>query len=142
VPLLHKGGHPVLRVVFDTNTVISALLFAGGRLAWLRQHWREGGSVPLVSRATASELTLILSYPKFRLSHEDCMELLGTYLPYCVTVVLVEKCPIICRDSNDQPFLDLAQSGKADILVTGDRDLLALSGQTPFSIMTPENFRF
>jgi putative PIN family toxin of toxin-antitoxin system len=70
------------------------------------------------------------------------MELLGTYLPYCVTVVLVEKCPIICRDSNDQPFLDLAQSGKADVLVTGDRALLALSGQTPFSIMTPENFRF
>ena len=37
---------PALRVVFDTNTVVSALLFASGDLAWLRQHWREGGLHP------------------------------------------------------------------------------------------------
>ena len=41
----------------------------------------------------------------------------------------------------DQLFLDLAQSGKADILVTGDDDLLALAGQTVFVIETPEEYR-
>jgi putative PIN family toxin of toxin-antitoxin system len=127
--------------VFDTNTVVSALFFADGRLAWLRQHWHEEGSVPLVSRATAAELTRILSYPKFQLSLEDRFELLGGYLPYCETVELVEKCPTVCRDLNDQPFLDLAQSGKAGLLVTGDKDLLALAGQTVFSVETPEDFR-
>jgi hypothetical protein len=47
----------------------------------------------------------------------------------------------VCRDKNDQQFLDLAQSGKADLLVTGDRDLLALSGQTSFLIETPQAYR-
>ncbi|MGC1463608.1 MAG: putative toxin-antitoxin system toxin component, PIN family [Terracidiphilus sp.] len=130
-----------MRVVFDTNTVISALLFASGSLAWLRQHWREGGSIPLVYRATAAELTRVLSYPKFRLSPEDRIELLGDYLPYCETVKLLEKCPVLCRDTNDQPFLDLAQSGNADLLITGDYDLLALTGQTSFLIETPNAYR-
>jgi putative PIN family toxin of toxin-antitoxin system len=129
------------RVVFDTNTVVSALLFTNGRLAWLRPHWRDGGCLPLISRATAAELTRVLGYPKFRLSPEDRIELLGDYLPFCQTVESVGKCPLVCRDANDQPFLDLAESGKADLLVTGDQDLLALAGQTAFLIETPEAYR-
>jgi putative PIN family toxin of toxin-antitoxin system len=136
-----EGRHAVPRVVFDTNQVVSALSFAGGRLAWLRQHWREGGSVPLASRATAAELTRVLSYPKFRLSPQDRIELLGDYLPYCETVEPAEKCSTACRDPNDQPFLDLAQNGKAGLLITGDQNLLALAGQTAFLIETPEDYR-
>ncbi len=130
-----------LRVVFDTNTVISALLFANGRLAWLRAHWREGRSTPLISRSSAEELTRVLGYPKFRLSAPDRLELLGDYLPYCETIEPGDKCPVVCRDANDQPLLDLAQSGKADVLVTGDDDLLALAGQAAFIIESPEAFR-
>jgi putative PIN family toxin of toxin-antitoxin system len=116
-------------------------LFASGGLAWLRHHWREGGSIPLVSNATTAELTRVLGYPKFKLSPEDRIELLGDYLPYCEPVKLSEKCPVACRDTNDQRFLDLAQSGNADLLVTGDRDLLALTGQTSFLIETPNAYR-
>jgi len=47
----------------------------------------------------------------------------------------------VCRDANDQPFLDLALNGHADLLVSGDQDLLALSGQTEFLIETPEAYR-
>jgi uncharacterized protein len=129
------------RVVFDTTTVLSTLLFADGRLAWLRRHWRDGGSTPLVSRATAAELTRVLGYPKFRLSQDDRRELLAEYLPYCEVIELTEECVSICRDENDQPFLDLAQSGKADLLVSGDQDLLALAEQTTFLIETPEAYR-
>jgi putative PIN family toxin of toxin-antitoxin system len=125
------------RVVFDTATVVSALLFANGRLAWLRQHWRDGGSMPLISRATVAELTRVLAYPKFRLSQDDRRELLAEYLPYNEVIELTEECVSACRDENDQPFLDLAQSGKADLLVSGDQDLLALAGQTTFLIETP-----
>lgn len=141
MPLLFEGRRPDPRVVFDTNTVVSALLFAGGRLAWLRQHWHEGGSVPLISRATAAELTRVLSYPRFQLSPEDRIELLGNYLPYCETVEPAEKYPTVCRDANDQPFIDLAHCGKADLLMTGDKDLLALAGETSFLIETPEVYR-
>jgi putative toxin-antitoxin system toxin component, PIN family len=129
------------RVVFDTTTVVSALLFANGRLAWLRQHWREEGCTPLLSRATAAELTRVLGYPKFRLSQDERRELLAEYLPYCEVIELTEKCDLICRDINDQPFLDLAQSGKADLLISGDQDLLVLASQTGFLIETPEAYR-
>jgi uncharacterized protein len=129
------------RVVFDTTTVVSALLFANGRLAWLRQHWRESGCVPLISRVTAAELTRVLRYPKFGLSPNDARELLAEYLPHCEVIELAERCAVVCRDANDQFFLDLAQGGRADLLVTGDQDLLALARQTTFLIETPEAYR-
>jgi len=129
------------RVVFDTTTVVSALLFRNGRLAWMRPHWRERGCEPLISRATAAELTRVLRYPKFGLSPNDCRELLAEYLPYCELIDPAERCASICRDVNDQPFLDLAQSGRADLLISGDEDLLSLAGQTTFLIETPEAYR-
>jgi len=130
-----------LRVVFDTTTVVSSLLFSDGRLAWLRRHWHERGCIPLISRDTAAELTRVLRYPKFRLTAEDYRELLGDYLPYCEVIELAARCPSVCRDANDQPFLDLAQSGKADLLISGDQDLPTLAGRTRFLIETPEAYR-
>jgi putative PIN family toxin of toxin-antitoxin system len=130
-----------LRVVFDTNTVLSALLFSQGEIAWLRAFWREGRSIPLISSAAASELTRVLAYPKFGLSPDDCIELLSDYLPFCQTVIIAKVCPVNCRDKNDQPFLNLAHSGRAHVLVTGDKDLLALAGKTSFVIESPESFR-
>jgi putative PIN family toxin of toxin-antitoxin system len=129
------------RVVFDTTIVVSALVFANGRLTWLRQHWRERGCVPLISRATAAELTRVLGYPKFHLSSDDRRELLAEYLPNCEIIKVTRRCKLVCRDANDQPFLDLAQGGKADLLVSGDRDLLALAGETRFLIETPAAYR-
>jgi putative PIN family toxin of toxin-antitoxin system len=128
-------------VVFDTTVVVSALLFTSGRLAWLRAHWRAGDALPLASRATIEELTRVLRYPKFQLSSENRDELLAEYLPYCEIVKVTRKSKLSCRDKNDQPFLDLAESGNADLLVTGDRDLLALAGRTRFFIETPAAYR-
>lgn len=128
------------RVVFDTNVVLSALLFHG-RLSWLVGHWQAGDCVPLVSHATAEELARILAYPKFRLTADEQLEALASYIPYCEAVGIANSCSVLCRDAKDQPFLDLAQSGKADLLVTGDEDLLALAGQTAFVIESPEEYR-
>jgi putative PIN family toxin of toxin-antitoxin system len=128
------------RVVFDTNVVLSALLFHG-RLSWLVGHWQAGNCVPLVSHETAAELTRILAYPKFRLTAEEQLEALANYIPYCEAVGIAKSCPVLCRDAKDQPLLDLAQSGRADLLVTGDEDLLVLAGQTEFVIETPEEYR-
>ena len=128
---------PLRRVIFDTNIVLSALLFPAGRLAWLRSHWSQRIAVPLVSPATVRELTRVLNYSKFRLSEQHRVEALALYLPYCESHNPASKCLIQCRDPKDQPFLDLAVSGRADLLVTGDEDLLALAGQMAFLIETP-----
>lgn len=129
------------RAVFDTNTVISALFFARGRVSWLRDHWRSLACTPLVSPVTAQELVRVLGYPKFRLDENDRDELLSDYLPFCEIVKAPTPCPQQCRDADDQPFLDLAFGGRADVLVSGDKDILALVGQTRFAIQTPENYR-
>lgn len=132
-------GHPLLRIVFDTNVVLSALLFTHGRLNWLVGHWQAGNCVPLVARATAQELQRILAYRKFQLTADEQLETLYSYIPFCEVVEIANSCPVSCRDAKDQPFLDLAHCGKADVLVTGD--LLALAGQTGFVIESPEAYR-
>jgi putative PIN family toxin of toxin-antitoxin system len=129
------------RVVFDTTVVLSALVFDGGQLTWLRAHWRDGGCIPVASRDTVAELVRILEYRKFRLTTEQRHELLADYLPFCEIVDVTKKCSVVCRDAKDQPFLDLAHSGKADALVSGDRDLLVLAGQTKFLIESPDAYR-
>lgn len=126
-----------LRVVFDTNTVVSALVFEG-RLQWLRQAWRNERLIPLVSRATITELIRVLAYPKFRLSHEEIELLLADYLPYAEVVDIADARETIpCPDPDDQMFLDLAIAGGADGLVSGDRHLLDLVSVVPFEILTP-----
>jgi len=56
------------RAVFDTNVVVSALLFGQGRVSWLRTSFRSGSVVPIVSRATVQELVRVLEYPKLALN--------------------------------------------------------------------------
>jgi len=126
------------RVVLDTNVVLSALLFSQGRLAPLRLAWQQASLHPIVSKPTVEEFVRALTYPKFKLSLEDQRELLGDYLPYCTTVRMPAKphgTPP-CRDTYDVPFLQLAIVGKADYLVTGDKDLLSLSGRIRCPIIT------
>ncbi len=130
------------RVVLDTNIVLSALVFAQGRLVSLRHAWQQERCKPLVSSATVAELVRALAYPKFSLTADEQQELLADYLPYCNTVRMPAKPPRtpICRDPCDLPFLQLAVAGKTDYLVTGDRDLLALAGKFARAIITADQF--
>jgi len=129
-----------MRVVFDTNIVLSAMLFRSGRLAWLREHWHSGDVTPLASNATVAEFRRILAYAKFGLQNLYQLEALAYYVTACTMLDPSEPCPNLCRDAKDQVFLDLAQSGKADVLVKGDADLLVLAGQTDFVIETPQAY--
>jgi len=137
-----------LRLVFDTNSVVSALLFDKGHLAWLRTFWRRSEHQPLASKATVQELIRVLAYPKFKLEEQEIKALLADYLPFVESVtlpsniLLENKQPLPrCRDTKDQMFIELASAGKADVLITGDADLLSMADACPFSIETPANFR-
>lgn len=127
-------------VVIDTNLVLSALVFAKGRLAPLRHAWQHGACIPLVSQATAAELIRVLAYPKFKLAATEREELLADYLPHCRSVRIPARLPKLpqCRDANDQIFIELAAVGKADWLVTGDKDLLVLAPEFGQRIVTAE----
>ncbi len=120
-----------VRAVLDTNVVLSALVFRGGDAGQLRLAWQQGLVLPLVSTVTVQELLRVLAYPKFRLSQAEQDELLADYLPFAETVRIPQPPPLVpeCRDALDLPFMHLAVAGKAQVLVSGDRDLLAIAAE-------------
>lgn len=130
-----------LRVVLDSNVLISALLF-GGRVGELHAHWRAGRIVPLVSKATFAELRRVLAYPKFRLTPAEIVLLVEEeFLPWAEVVEVPPSAdPPRCRDPHDEKFLHLAAAGRADCLVTGDADLLVLQRHGKTAIITVNVF--
>lgn len=133
-----------MRVVFDTNTVASALIFSKGRLSWLRDHWQGGQVTPLVSKETADEIIRVLSYPKFKLGKDEIQSLLADYLPFAEIVVVDSSTTSPqCRDVDDQMFIDLAINGKAKVLVSGDSDLLEMEigPEIDLAIVAPAQYR-
>lgn len=118
------------RAVLDTNVVLSALLFGGARAAQVRAAWMDGRFIPLASAATAQELVRVLAYPKFKLTASEQQDLLADYIPWIQVVRIPDPPPATppCRDPFDLPFLHLAIAGRADVLVSGDKDLLVLAG--------------
>ncbi len=130
-----------MRAVFDTNVVVSALVF-GGRLRWLRRAWASGAVTPIVCRETTVELLRVLTYPKFRLDAADREALLADYLPFAETASLpspLPELPVACRDRDDAVFLHLAIASGADLLISGDHDLTVLA--TAYPVASPESLR-
>jgi putative PIN family toxin of toxin-antitoxin system len=130
-----------LRVVFDANVVASTLLFRNSRLHWLREHWQSEQCDPLISKSSVEELQRIFLYSKFKMENELKMELLSLYLSSCEVIHVNKACTVKCRDAKDQKYLNLAVAGNADVLVTGDEDLLILKNELPFSIEMPAEYK-
>jgi putative PIN family toxin of toxin-antitoxin system len=140
-----KPATSTLRVVIDTNVLLSALVFTGGTMARFRGLWESGKITPYTSKEATKELMRVLAYKKFKLSSQDQDGLLADYLPYAqvadVLFVVPPNLPI-CRDPLDQMFLKLAAASKSDVLITGDQDLLVLANEPnlPFQIQKPVDF--
>jgi putative PIN family toxin of toxin-antitoxin system len=127
------------RWVLDTNVILSALVRPGGTVGRLRLAWQARFFIPLCSQITTAELIRVLAYPKFRLTPDEQHDLLADYLPWVEAVQMPNAPPPVpaCRDRSDMPFLELAFAARADALVTGDADLLALSSACDLSIIAP-----
>ena len=115
-----------MRVVLDTNVVVSAVLFGGqpGRLLTL---WQAGRIRPYASRLIVAEYLHVLAYPRFELTQAEIEYLLyRQILPY---FELVDPGPgpvVILQDPSDDAFLYCAAAAKADAIVSGDPHLLDL----------------
>lgn len=128
------------RFVLDTNVVVSALLLkqSVSRQAFDRAF--ELGQV-LLSWATISELNDVLSRERFDkyVLEEERKQFLAAFVR---EVILIEVTKTIteCRDPKDNKFLELAVSGNALCIVSGDKDLLVLHPFRGISILTPQSF--
>ena len=129
-----------MRAVFDTNVVVSALVF-GRRLAWLRQAWASGTVSPVVCRTTTDELLRVLRYPKFRLSAPECRILLEDFLPYAEIASPPDAAiSVSIRDRDDAVFLRLALATQVP-LVSGDADVAVLRAMAPIPIWSVAELR-
>ena len=129
-----------MRVVLDTNAVVSALLFSGvsSKLVSL---WQNGLITPLLSREILDEYLRVLSYPKFELSEEEIKELIQEeILPFAEVVKPKRRLRVVRRDPSDNKFLECAVAGKASVIISGDKDLLSLGRYRQIRIQSPAQF--
>jgi putative PIN family toxin of toxin-antitoxin system len=135
-----KGLAKRVRVVLDTNVLVSALLFTG-KASKLVPLWRARRIVLLVSKRIIQEYLCVLSYPKFSLTDLEIQTLFHEeILPFIEVVKIAKPFPLTCRDPADDHFLACAATGRADALVSGDADLLSLRKVGRCPILTLETF--
>jgi putative PIN family toxin of toxin-antitoxin system len=130
-----------MKVVLDTNVVISALLHQGPTRRFL-ELWRTRKIKPQVSQAILDEYVRVLHYPKFGFGAETAAEILEeNLLPWLSKVEeYAGKLEYSSKDKSDDLFLRAAFGGKVEALVSGDPHLTTLNGKYPFAILTPGAF--
>jgi putative PIN family toxin of toxin-antitoxin system len=128
------------RIVADTNCLVSRLLLPSSVPGRAIRRVIDHG-ILLVSEATMNELADVLSRSKFDryISLEDrqtFLRLLGRIAKFVPSVYAVRE----CRDPKDDKFLEVGLSGKADLILTGDADLLTLNPWHGVAILSPASY--
>lgn len=125
------------RIVVDTNVLISRLLIADSMPALAVRMARRNGRL-LISDATMFELAEVLNRPK-----------LGRYVTLTERqhflrelfrigeLVAIIRTVRECRDPKDDKFLEVALNGRADVIITGDADLLGMNPWQGIEILSP-----
>ncbi|MFN3758906.1 MAG: putative toxin-antitoxin system toxin component, PIN family [Algoriphagus aquaeductus] len=129
-----------IRVIFDSNCIVSALLSPDSMVANSFRKALELG-VLLTSNECYEELLEVLQRPKFKKYYsEEDLKFFQKILTQELRFQKVTSQVTLCRDPMDNKFLGLALDGKADFLVTGDKDLLTLERFQSTQIITPRDF--
>ncbi len=129
-----------LRFVFDTNVFVSTVLVPNGKAQQAFIKADQNGYY-LLSAATLEELRDVLYREKFDkyITDAERTRFLSQLLEKS-TVIPITESITVCRDPDDDKFLELAVSGNADYLVSGDDDLLAVHPFREIPILRPAEF--
>lgn len=129
-----------LRIVLDTNIFISGLLLSASKAQQVFDQVTES-QILLMSDSTFVEIYQTFIRSKFDkyVSLEKRLNFIGS-LRQKAEIVNVTETITICRDAKDNKFLELAVSGKADLIITGDQDLLVLNPFKNIEIITVNEF--
>ena len=135
------------RIVLDTNVCLDLFVFRDPR--WVRLHAAlKDGSVEAITRDDCRmEWSIVLRYPHLKLDDAARTQVAAEFdsLIRCTPMPELNDAAVklpICKDKDDQKFLELSRDIKADVLITKDKALLKLARKTRrdglFAIMTPE----
>lgn len=130
---------PGLRVVLDTNVLVSGLAYPGSVPGRIVTAWRQDGLEVALSRYILDELVRVLPrLPRIRMTPAEIRDLADSFMFLADIVEPDGTQEPKLRDPADQPVLLTLLAARADYLITGDKDLLALASQYP--ILTPSEF--
>lgn len=129
-----------MRVIFDNNVLISSVLLENS-VPDKALTKAEADFTILCSEPIFNELVAKLCLPKFDkyVSIQVRKQVLKYFAQKALFIEPTEEITI-CRDPKDNKFLELAIAGKADCIVTGDRDLLVLNPFRGIKIISPSDF--
>ena len=132
-----------MRAVLDTNVLVSAILSPTGPPDLILQAWRRGAFELITSAPLLMELRGVLGRPRIakrlRRQPAEVATFLSDFSENALVVTPEEELHVVQRDPADNRVLEAAVAGKADFVVSGDEDLLALSYEG-VSIVTPARF--
>ena len=131
----------IKKVVFDTNVYISFLLSSKGSILELYESWKSNKLLVCCSNDIYNEVKRALKYPKFKkyCKAEEIESLLDRIEVFC-RFFSSKNYLKVCKDPDDDKFINLALDAGADCIITGDRDLLELEEFQGIKILSPKEF--
>jgi uncharacterized protein len=134
-----------MRVVLDTNVIVSGLRAGLQPPAQILDLWSEGKIDVLASDATITELERVLNYPRIRqltgFTDDQIRRFIEQFEQECLLINPEVEVEVVTQDPTDNIFLSLAVAGAAEYIVSGDRKhLLPLKSYQGIKIVTPALF--
>lgn len=129
-----------MKVVLDTNVLVSALLIPGSVPGRILQRFRDGLFTLVISGKILEEYGEVLNRPRFGLVPEKIDILLKEIESRSLVVIPLKRHRAVPADPDDNEFVDVAVQGKADFIVTGDAHLLDLTSFRSVAIVSPTEF--
>jgi uncharacterized protein len=124
-------------VTFDSGIWISALEYGGVPRQAIE--YADAEDQMLLCVEIENEVVRIMA-KKFGRAPDSIRRRMAELSNAAIWVVVTGKLSGICRDPNDDFILECAETGKADLIVTGDKDLLSLKTYRAINIFTPRQY--
>lgn len=133
-----------MRVVVDTNIVVSRYVAPHGVVAQIVERWRQQAFELVVSEPILSEFQRVLAYERIRARHRmddaGILELIEDFREFAILVEPTETVNVVKDDPDDNKFIECAQAGGAECIVSSDLHLLALKQYRGIQILSPAAF--
>jgi hypothetical protein len=134
----------MIRAVVDTNTLISGIISPLGASAQIVRRWQRGDFLLVTSPALLVELRRVLHYPRVadRLgwSDDERLQFMKNFQTLAVITPGELELPGLTRDPKDDPVVACAVEGEAEVIVSGDQDLLTLGTYGDVRVVRPSEF--
>lgn len=133
-----------MRVVLDTNVVVSRYLNPSGAPAQIINLWQQDKFDLVVSEAILVEYKQVLGYEHLRSRHHlssvEIDVIIEDFREFSIRTIPERVLMVVKEDPDDNIFLECAIAGNAEYIVSGDPHLLKLGSYKGIQILTPASF--